>query len=284
MPTSAGLNTFRRKLSGALTGQRRPRIPILMYHNIADCQARRHSYYRTYTSPLAFAQQMRLLHDNDYRTVSIQESLRDLALHKTPTKSVVITFDDGYADFYRQALPVLNQHGFSATVYVIASLLKTQRTSFNGAECLTLAEVRELHSQGISIGSHTLSHPMLTRLSPCQLEEELCKSKTLLEDELGAPVKSFAYPFAFPETNRRFVCRLEHLLTRYGYADGVTTILGTVQPGANRYFLPRLPAHSGVHLFRAKLVGACDWLHAPQYFAKTVKHFLRPVRLGARVY
>ena len=274
MPSLDALSRFRRKLSCTLT-ERRHRVPILMYHSIADCQTSRHSYYATTTSPTAFAQQMRCLHENGYRTVTLQESLENLALREPSAKLVVISFDDGYADLYRQAFPILNEYSFTATVFVITGLLKVRRTTFNGTECLTLAEVRELHSQGISIGSHTLSHRTLTRLPQTQLEEELHTSKEFLEDELGAPVKSFAYPYAFPEADRRFVRIMENLLIKCGYDNGVTTILGSVQQGANRYFLPRLPAHSGLRLFRAELRGACDWLHGPQYFAKTVKHFLR---------
>ena len=126
-------------------------------------------------------------------------------LNGTNAKAVVITFDDGYADFYRYAFPILSEYGFSATVFVITGLMKPQRMSFKGTECLTLSEVRELHSQGISIGSHTVSHRDLRLLKQDEVENELSGSKKSLEDALGAPVKSFAYPFAFPEADRGFV-------------------------------------------------------------------------------
>jgi peptidoglycan/xylan/chitin deacetylase (PgdA/CDA1 family) len=133
--------------------------------------------------------------------------------------------------------------------------------------------VRELHSQGISIGSHTITHPELKLLEQDEVENELSGSKKSLEDALGAPVKSFAYPFAFPEADRGFVSRLANLLNECGYENGVTTILGTAQPGANRFFLPRLPVNTWDDLafFQAKLEGGYDWLHLPQSIHKKIR-------------
>jgi len=258
-----------------LNGWRGPRIPILMYHSIREGMEGSHPYYQTITSPRVFAQHMKFLHENGYRAMSWAE-VRQKAPGGASQKAVVITFDDGYADFYRSALPILTEHNFSATVFVITGLLKAQRMSFKGTECLTLSEVRELHSLGINIGSHTVTHPKLKLLPQDEVENELSGSKQALEDALGAPVKSFAYPFAFPETDRAFVSRLAGLLDKCGYENGVTTILGTAHPGANRWFLPRLPVNSwdDLRVFRAKLEGAYDWLHVPQYLAKTVKSFL----------
>ena len=258
-----------------LNGLCRPRIPILMYHSIAESQKGRHPYYETNTSPRIFAEQMRFLHDCGYRAQGWDTALQNSA-GPTNAKPVVITFDDGYADFYRYAFPVLSEYGFSATVFVITGLMKPQRMSFKGTECLTLPEVRELHSQGISFGSHTASHRDLRLLKQDEVENELSGSKKSLEDALGAPVKSFAYPFAFPEADRGFVTRLAGLLNECGYDCGVTTILGTARPGANRWFLPRLPVNSfdDLRFFRAKLEGAYDWLHGPQYLFKTLKGFL----------
>jgi peptidoglycan/xylan/chitin deacetylase (PgdA/CDA1 family) len=259
-----------------LNGWRWPRIPILMYHSVREGTEGRYAYYETNTSPRVFAKHMNFLHEDGYRTLSLDEAVHTLARDGNPQKSVVITFDDGYADFYRHAFPILSQHGFTATVFVITGLLKTQRTCFRWTECLTLSEVRELHSQGISIGSHTVSHPDFRLLKHDEVENELSQSKKILEDALGAPVKSFAYPFAFPEADRGFVSRLADLLNKCGYENGVTTILGTSHPGANRWFLPRLPINSqdDLRFLRAKLDGAYDWLHGPQYLVKTIKGFL----------
>lgn len=258
-----------------LNGLRRPRIPILMYHSIAESQNSRHPYYETNTSPRVFCEQMKFLHDYGYRAQGWDTALQNTT-ERTTAKPIVITFDDGYADFYRNAFPILSKYGFTATVFVITGLMKAQRMCFMGTECLNLSELRELHSRGISFGSHTVSHPDLRLFKQDEVENELSGSKKTLEDALGTPVKSFAYPFAFPEADRGFVTRLADLLDKCGYENGVTTILGTAHPGANPWFLPRLPVNSrdDLRFFRAKLEGAYNWLRGPQYLLKTLKGFL----------
>jgi peptidoglycan/xylan/chitin deacetylase (PgdA/CDA1 family) len=256
-------------------GGHRRRIPILMYHSIREGTEGRHPYYETNTSPRVFAQHMKFLHEEGYRALNVDKALLPATGGDT-SKPVVITFDDGYADFYRYAFPILTEHGFTATVFMITGLLKAQRTCFNGKECLNLSEVRELHSRGISFGSHTVSHPELKLLPQDEVENELSGSKQTLEDALGAPVKSFAYPFKFPEADRGFVRRLADLLNQCGYENGVTTILGTAHPGANRWFLPRLPVNSwdDPAFFQAKLEGGYDWLHGPQYLCKILESLI----------
>lgn len=253
-------------------------MPILMYHSIRDGAAFRNAYYETNTSPLAFAQQMKYLHDHGYYTPTWETVSNGLASATSDRtgKPVVITFDDGYADFYREAFPVLQRYGFTATVFVVSGFLKPERVSFKRTECLNLSEVRELHSCGMTIGSHTVSHPELKRLSVGEVESELSGSKQALEDAVGAPITTFAYPYAFPEANRGFVRTLEGLLQECGYELGVTTILGTAKPQASRWFLPRLPVNTwdDLSFLGAKLEGAYDWLRIPQRAAKSVKGLL----------
>ncbi len=105
------------------------------------------------------------------------------------------------------------------------------------------------------------------------MERELRESKLTLEDKIGSEVRSFAYPFAFPEQDGRFAGTLRSTLQACGYEVGVSTILGSAHPSDERYFLPRLPINSfdDPALFRAKLAGAYDWLHVPQYMRKMGK-------------
>ena len=89
-------------------------IPILMYHSITDeDESSAHAYYRTKTSPAAFAAQMKHLHESGYKTCSPAQALSQLQT-QTAARLVVITFDDGYRDFYHHAFPILNQYGYSA--------------------------------------------------------------------------------------------------------------------------------------------------------------------------
>src|ERR1700730_15256219 len=129
----------------------RLRIPILMYHNVSEPQENHlHPYFRTTTSPQIFAEQMNYLHVNGYVTVGIGEAVRRLKNGwSASAPCVAITFDDGYRDLYRQAFPILNRYGFSATVFVPTAYIGEQPVQFRGKECLTWGEIRELREAGV---------------------------------------------------------------------------------------------------------------------------------------
>ena len=138
---------------------------------------------------------------------------------------------------------------------------------------MTWGEVRELHGAGIAFGSHSVSHQQLTTLTVPEVEEEIRGSKETIEDNLGHPIESFSYPFAFPETDRTFKRILRDLLIAHGYKNGVTTVIGTVRAESDLFFLPRLPVNSWDDslLFGAKLQGSYDWLHFLQRLKKVAK-------------
>jgi peptidoglycan/xylan/chitin deacetylase (PgdA/CDA1 family) len=256
------------------------RIPILMYHSISDEVQARHPYYEMNTSPQVFRRQMSFLCQNGYSTVSLGEAVNALETHGPDLKSVVITFDDGYKDFYTDAFPILHECGFSAALFLATGRVGNKSIQFEGKEYITWSEVRELQPRGIRIGSHTISHPTLVNLKEPDIDRELCHSKRTIEDELGVGVTSFSYPYAFPETDRPFVKRLKTILEMHGYENGVSTILGTARRDSNPFFLPRIPINTwdDLQLFRAKLEGAYDWLHCPQQIVKVVKGRFRSER------
>jgi peptidoglycan/xylan/chitin deacetylase (PgdA/CDA1 family) len=246
-----------------------------MYHSISETlAATRHPYYVTETSPLTFRAHMQYLKQNGYVALAPDELSPFLRSHETARKkTVVITFDDGYRDFYTQAFPILKEFGFSATVYLPTKFVGSQPCTFLGKECLTWREVRELKNAGINFGSHTVSHSKLRFLSATDLDSELRDSKKTIEDELGTEVQSFAYPYAFPEEDRPFTERLSATLEDCEYTNGVSTIIGSRHSESEKYFFRRLPANSwdDLQLFAAKLSGSYDWLYWPQHFSKRVK-------------
>jgi peptidoglycan/xylan/chitin deacetylase (PgdA/CDA1 family) len=253
----------------------RVKVPILMYHSISENNNGDSSaYYQTTTTPEVFAEQMKFLHENSFRVTNLGEALKiiERAEDATP-RHVVITFDDGFRDFYTHAFPVLTRYGFSATVFLPTAFINESGSNFKGGECLTWTQVRELKSAGVLFGSHTVNHPQLTTVKPRQLEVEVRESKRVIEDKLGCPVESFAYPYAFPETDRTFKRRLRSILEGAGYMNGVSTIIGTAGSGADRFFLPRLPVNSwdDLQLFRAKLEAGYDWLHLVQLGSKLIR-------------
>jgi peptidoglycan/xylan/chitin deacetylase (PgdA/CDA1 family) len=248
-----------------------------MYHGIQDGFSRRHPYYETNTSPRVFALQMKYLQRHGYVAVDLEEAVRAVQQCEPPRKRVVITFDDGYRDFYNTAYPILKECNLSATVFIITGLTTDQGAQRNGKEYMSWPEVRELHSNAVRIGSHTVSHPKLSCLTARKVEEEISRSKRTLENKIGDSVTSFSYPFAFPETDRAFTHNLKGTLKKHGYQTGVSTVIGTARNSHDRFFLPRVPINTwdDLALFQAKLEGGYDWMHTTQYAAKMIKSLYR---------
>jgi peptidoglycan/xylan/chitin deacetylase (PgdA/CDA1 family) len=251
-------------------------VPILMYHSIAEeDETTVAAYYRTATPPRVFAAQMAELDKAGYAVISLSEAVRHLAKgSQEARRRVAITFDDGYRNFFTDAFPVLQRRGFTASVFLPTAHIGKPGSRFKGKECLSWGEVRELQRQGISFGSHTVNHPQLYTLGVRAIREEVTVSKHTIEQKLGCAVESFAYPYAFPETDAEFKATLRAVLCEAGYRYGVCTSLGQPYPGVDPLFLKRLPVNSedDAPLFRAKLEGAYDWLAGPQRVVKWAKN------------
>jgi peptidoglycan/xylan/chitin deacetylase (PgdA/CDA1 family) len=250
-------------------------LPILMYHSISpDPELGVRSYYKVCTSPQRFAQNMQWLADAGRKGVTLKEGLDILEGRKAAnTPAVVITFDDGFRDFYTHAAPVLRRHGFSATMYLPTGFISDERKTFNGRDCLTWREVKELSLAGIEMGSHTVNHPKLVELTWPQIMRELADSRSAIEDRLEVPVPSFAYPFAFPQGKKEFTERLTEALQTTGFSNCVTTEIGREFRPTSAYRLKRLPVNSDddEQFFVAKINGAYDWLSRPQALIKKLR-------------
>jgi hypothetical protein len=280
-----------------------------MYHSISDDAETGHPYYWINTSPALFAQHLQYLHDNDYQviplttavelirgnskfqspnsnnaavnarkpvTCNVQPATGSLlnTKHQTPnTKSVVLTFDDGYADFYSDAFPVLKKLGFTATVFLPTDYIGNGRPGLRGKQHLTWEQVRELAAQGITFGSHTCTHPQLAELSLQDAEQELRRSKQVFEEQGTGCAGTFCYPFRFPEQNAGFMEGFNETLQRVGYEACASTRVGTINTAEDMLALKRIPVNSGddVALFEAKLRGAYDWLAGVQSAAKRLR-------------
>jgi len=258
-----------------LASEDRHSIPILMYHSISDDdESRSHPYYRTGTSPRTFALQMEQLHLAGYQTCSPAQAVAQLrAKTAKASKQVVITFDDGYSDFYKKAFPSLNQFSFSATVYLPTAYIGESPLQFKGRDCLTWSEVRELENEGILFGSHTVTHPQLSGLSKDAVKMEITDSRKAIEDKTGHAVDSFAYPYAFPQADSDFRKMLRDTLVTAGYSNGVCTMVGKAGYRSDPLFMERLPMNDldDKALLKAKLAGAYDWIAKPQSIRKAAK-------------
>lgn len=266
------------------------KIPILMYHSIArDVDDNVHPYYRTVTTPETFEMHMEFLSQSGYEVLTLSEAVRLLqgvshqATHQPLLASklqssvdhlcrqVVITFDDGFRDFYTTAFPILEKFSFKATVFLTSGLIG--KTFLTGRECLNDQEIIELVARGVEFGSHTVSHPQLKALSSDEITHELADSKKMIETIIGSQVPLFSYPYGFPEENDVFIRKLETLLIEEGYSTGVTTSIGLARTGDNPLFLKRLPVNDcdDRQLFRAKLEGGYDWLYSGQLTYKKLR-------------
>lgn len=252
------------------------RIPILMYHAISsERRGHRHPYYETSTSPSLFARQLEFLSDKGYEVIGIEKVA---GLPFAPQrKMAVITFDDGFCDFIDQALPLLRRYRFPATVFLPAGLMGRELA---GRSVMTWDQARQLALEGVSFGSHSISHRKLIDLSFPEVQHEIRHSKELLESGIGRPIDSFAYPYAFPEQDGRFLQHYRYLLEGSGYRTGATTMIGTVSPQDDQFLLKRLPVNDfdDLPFFEAKLEGAYDWLRISQRFSKKIRQGVRRFR------
>lgn len=145
---------------------------------------------------------MRHLKDADYEAISLGEmvSLQKKA-KALSEKTVVLTFDDGFKNFYSEAYPVLGEHNFKATVFLVTGFCG-DHNDWEGnpkglprSEILDWKQIREMDADGIEFGSHTRTHPDLTRLSAEQMKGEILDSKAEISDQLGRDASTFAYPY-----------------------------------------------------------------------------------------
>ncbi|GHE93947.1 polysaccharide deacetylase family protein [Streptomyces griseoluteus] len=165
-----------------------------MYHSVGDCSD---DPYRVTVTPARLERQLRWLRGRGLRGVSVGELLAARA--RGAARGLVgLTFDDGYADFLTDALPLLARWECTATLFVLPGRLGGENTwdpLGPRKPLLTTDTVREAHRAGVEIGSHGLTHVDLTRADDAVLHAEVSDSRALLTELTGAPVRGFCYPY-----------------------------------------------------------------------------------------
>ena len=212
-------------------------VPILTYHYIRENPDRNDRLgFALSVTPADFAAQMDWLARNGYQTITTAELHAYLAgTRALPSKPVILTFDDGYADFYTAALPVLRGHGFTAVAYIVSGFVGQPRY-------MTADQVRESDRSGVEIGSHTVSHPDLTTMPGSSVLFQLRESKRVLEGLVGHPVVSFCYP------SGKFSRSVAAAVSAAGFDDATTTRFGYTHTLADRYVWTRLRVSGGESL------------------------------------
>lgn len=163
------------------SGERRQYLPVvLMYHLVEETPFTEHE--ELFVRPEDFEAQLRALSEAGYAFLFADE------YGPTDTPSVILTFDDGYADNYTIALPLLQKYGAKATVFIAENLV-------GQAHYLTEAQVRALADSGcVRIGSHTMNHVRLGKTDATTVGQELAGAQTALEEMTGQRVRALAYP------------------------------------------------------------------------------------------
>lgn len=202
------------------------RVPILYYHSISDQPVGIRELSVTVKD---FEAQMRYLAENGYTAITFAD-LDDFTSFEKP---VIITLDDGYADNYSNAYPILKKYGFQATIFIISGLIDT-------AGYLTREEMAEM-TDIISFQGHTVMHENLTKLSPEKLEAALTVPKETISAITNAPVYVFAYPTGYYNDAVKSAVS-EH------YAYAVTINQGYYEDGSDKLLILRLYIHRDLQL------------------------------------
>jgi peptidoglycan/xylan/chitin deacetylase (PgdA/CDA1 family) len=241
-----------------------------MYHRIADAR----DFDQLTVSTRRFAEQIALLASR-YRVLSLDAALDELE-SGVRTPGVAVTFDDGYLDNLTNAIPVLRMHGVPATIFVTANFCdQTQRhpryaTEPDAASRLHLDwdEVLEIDRDPLfRIGSHTLSHPYLSRLNDTATWQEISASRRAIEEHLGHRVDTFCYPSGDRGIRER------EMAVRAGYRAAVSVAPGQNGSGADLFGLRRTEVtdNDGVAELSNKLAGAWDLPHRYLHWRRTAR-------------
>jgi peptidoglycan/xylan/chitin deacetylase (PgdA/CDA1 family) len=207
---------------------------VLMYHRVLDdAEISATIHPGMYVTRRTFGRHLEYLSEK-YQVLTLQE-IGEWVLGKreSPKKTpCAITFDDGWVDNYHHAFPLLQAYGVPATIFVITNQI-------GGVGMLTWDQIREMEKGGISVGSHTVTHTVLTTLNQTEIREELAISKEKLKRELDHPSDWFCYP------KGQFSEEIVGLAKEY-YAGAVVTGGGSVVRGDALFQLQRIGMHEDV--------------------------------------
>lgn len=213
------------------------RIPILNYHCLSDDPA---PWIADYTvTPADFARHLDLIVAGGRAVVPVSR-LADAATGRRPLPRdpLVITFDDGFADFADIAAPALAERGLPCTFYAATGSLEGRRpreTVFPAHPMVSWSRLPELEEQGVEIGAHSHTHRDLDLADPRVAADEVVRSKELLEDALGHEITSFAYPYG------HFTARLLRVVAECGYDSACAVRSRLSRVGDHIFALARLP-------------------------------------------
>ena len=214
-------------------GRNRWRAAILTYHAIDETQS------VLSTPPRVFAEQMRILAESGIRVVDLSDLPSLMSAKSASERVVALTFDDGLLSVYEHALPIIASYGFPATVFVVSDYCgrsnawPSQPARVARQPLMGWSKLRELVRAGVRPGCHTRSHPDLQSLTSSGISEEVIGAKARIEDVLGVPVDTFAYPCGAFDAQVR-------ALAAANFSLACTTTLGFVSSDSDPFAVERL--------------------------------------------
>ena len=239
------------------------RVVVLCYHSVHPSKP------FSSATPELFEAHLRWLRERCeiVRFAQVMEALR----HGDGRKpAVAITFDDGYADNYENAFPLMEKYGVKATFFLTVGFLekdpevthrfaRIRQVRSEDVAALEWSQVREMRSAGMDAGTHTYSHPNLARLDPTAAMKELAWSKEIMQQRLGEPVRLMAYPFGKPRVH--FTAETQRLAVAAEYECAASVLFRAVRAGDSPLAIPRFfVAKDDVETLAKKVLGAWDFL------------------------
>ena len=173
-------------------------VPILLYHSIS---ADPPGWIAPFTvSPAMFSAHLDEVVASGRQPITVSQ-LAD-GLHgkaRLPARPVLVTVDDGFADFADNAMPALAERRLPSTLYVTTGALagKGRETVLPQADMLHVTDLPGLEAAGAEIGAHSHTHRQLDLLRQSQITDEVSRSRDMLAEALGHPIRSFAYPHGY---------------------------------------------------------------------------------------
>lgn len=209
-------------------------VPVLMYHHVMAPEAAKEINATNLSVAInTFREQMDYLLGKGYHIIGLDEMMAGIRSGSLPGKSVVLTFDDGYRDFYDNVFPILREKGIKATVFAISQFV-------GGPRYVEWWQLREMSGSGlVLVGDHTLNHLSLPRLSVDEQRNQIVSAKKILEDYVGQKVEFFAYPYG------SYNAVSEQILKENGFGGAVTTTNVNPQCAGLPYELSRIRIGGG---------------------------------------
>ncbi len=206
---------------------------VLMYHRVDVSAPSDYISHALTVSPVQFAAELQYLHDQGLHTVGIAELQRDLRAHRSVARDVLLTFDDGYADQFTYAFPILQRYGDVATFFVnVGTIGRPRHMSWDQVELMARA--------GMSIGCHGVTHADLSELDASAQSYQIDRCVTVLGAHLHSGVLAYAYP------SGAFDAETVALEQRAGLIFGFTTDPRFQTDAESPYELTRLRIKSGM--------------------------------------